>query len=154
MDFRESVHEMDLLGLPRAIPEVETHQMGLIADSNDETLCHYRSVEVVARRCFLLQAKPSLTELFPKNYPPHCEKAWRGWAPKETTCHKTGNDPQKQRMAWITEVACRMPARSTSPSSCSTGSTLRELCRKTPYYRERGPGEQGRKWLKYRYYFC
>ena len=57
-------------------------------------------------------------------------------------------------LGWTTEVECQLPARSTSPNSCSTGLALWEFFRKkAPHYRAKGPGVQGKRWPKYRYCF-
>ena len=50
-------------------------------------------------------------------------------------------------------LVVRMPARSTNPNSCSTGPALWEFFKKSAYYREKGPGVQGKRWPKYRYCF-
>ena len=46
-----------------------------------------------------------------------------------------------------------MPVRSTSPNSCSTEMLCGNSSEKVPYYREKGPGVQGKRWPKYRYWF-
>ena len=71
----------------------------------------------------------------------------RGWG------HKLRNHPQPQGRGRNTEVECRTPTRSTSPNSCSTGPALWEGCTKSPVLQEKGPGVQGKKWPKYRYWF-
>ena len=67
--------------------------------------------------------------------------------------HKLRNHLYLQGRAWTTEVECQTPARSTSPTSCSTGPALWEFFRKVLNYREKAPGVQGKRRPKYRYCF-